>query len=93
MEDAREWTATRRQRSNEEREAIVGKRISVLWPGPGEWFAGKVHEYAGDSRTLPDHKRNHHFVKYDIGEGRWEKLFGRPGDKVEWKPITTGPFG
>ena len=28
-----------------------------------------------------------------IGEERLEKLFGRPGTKMEWKPITTSPFG
>jgi sarcosine oxidase gamma subunit len=92
-EDRRAAAAASRKRSREERDAIIGARISVLWPGPGEWFAGVVKSYAGDAPQVSEKKRGRHLVKYDLGPERWEKLFGRPGTKMEWKPITRSPFG
>ena len=80
-EDTRGEDAVRRQRRDEERNAVVGHRIRVWWDGEKEWFRGRVVSYYGNWGEKT--KRERHHVQYDDEEEDWEKLFGRD-DVVEW---------
>ena len=55
----------------------------------GATFDGVIMKFGGDGKKVPAHRSGRHYVVYDDGAKRWEKLFGRGA--VEWDFLPDGP--
>ena len=86
--DEREKDGLRKADRRRERHECVGRRVRVEG-ADGATFDGVIMKFGGDGKKVPAHRSGRHYVVYDDGAKRWEKLFGRGA--VEWDFLPDGP--
>ena len=72
-----------------ERHECVGRRVRIWW-NADEFYDGSIEFYGGDGGSARERERGKHWVKYDDGEARYERLFGRCAT-MTWEFLPDGP--